>query len=316
LRTPEQIAYDAAFQAHVRKGDVQAALSTGSDTDGGYTAPIEWDRTIQDKLKLVSPIRTIADVKSTTKRGWTKLLNDREIGSGWVGETAARPQTTTPHLIPYAVPIGEIYANPAATQDLLDDSEINIEKWLAEEVEYEFSRQEGIAFVNGDGVNKPRGLLQYTAAGVHPWGAIPEIKSGVAATVGTGDTLIDLVHDLPAQLAADASFLMNRNTVGRIRKMKDGQGNYMWQPSLQQGQPQTLMGYRLVEASDMPNADAGAIPIVFGDFRRGYLIVDRFGVRVLRDPYTNKPYVLFYTTKRVGGIVQDPTVLRYFRVGA
>lgn len=324
---PKDKAYTDTFMAYFMAGDresevraaqktgIRAALSEGVPANGGYTVPVEWDRTIVDRLKLVSPIRQLAQTVTTTKRGWTKLLNDRTVGSGWVGETAARPETSTPQLTPLSFAVGEIYANPSATQDLLDDSEINIEQWLAGEVETEFSRQEGIAFVAGNGTNKPQGLLTYTDNSIHPWGPIAAVNSGNASAL-TPDGIINLINDLPSAYIPNARFIMNRKTIGALRKFKDGQGNFLWQPSYALGQPQTIAGYPLTEVPDMPDVAANSIPIMFGDFQRGYLIIDRMGVRVLRDPYTNKPYVMFYTTKRVGGGVQNPDVLRYHKVAA
>lgn len=315
IRDPE---YSGAFLAHMRKGEVQAAMSRGSDADGGYTAPIEWDRTITDKLKIVSPMRQLATVQTISAAGFKKLFNDRAIGSGWVGETAARSQTSTPQLGSVDFVPGEIYANPAATQQLLDDSEVNIEQWLANEVEVEFARQEGIAFISGDGTNKPFGLYAYAtgggAASRHPWGVIPDVNA--AGAVVATDDIIGLIYDLPAELTANARFLMNRLTQSKIRKLKDTTNNYIWQPSFTAGQPATLAGFPVTEEANMVDIAASARPIAFGDFRRGYLVIDRIGVRVLRDPFTNKPYVHFYTTKRVGGGVQDPTCIRFLKMAA
>ncbi len=315
--------YAKAFDRFFRKGDEagleaalaagpQAAMNVGTPEDGGYTAPIEWDRTIVDALKIVSPMRSIATVQTISGRGFTKLYNDRATASGWVGETAARPETVAAKFQQVTFETGEIYANPAATQRLLDDSEVNIESWLAGEVETEFAYQEGIAFVSGDGVNKPKGLLTYTAGNSHPWGAIPSVGSGSVGELTT-DGLIDLVYDLPSERTPNARFTMNRKTQGEIRKLKDGQGNYIWQPGLVAGQPATVLGFPVTEMAAMPDIAAGSIPVVFGDFT-GYLVVDRMGIRILRDPYSNKPFVQFYTTKRVGGGVVDPTKLRYHLV--
>jgi len=313
-RTQADIEYEKAFRSYFKTGDVQAALSVGSAPDGGYTAPVEWDRTIIDALKIVSPMRQLAQVMQIGGAGFTRLVNDRAVGSGWVGETAPRPQTSTPTLTPLTFTPGEIYANPAATQQILDDSEIDIEAWLAGEVDTEFARQEGIAFVSGDGVNKPFGLLSYVdggpAATRHPWGVIPDVPAATPGTIGPED-IVNIIYDLPGELSANARFLANRNTIARIRLLRDTAGNFLWQPSLQAGQPATLMGYPITEDANMPDVAAGARPLAFGDFRRGYLIIDRTGIRVLRDPYSNKPYVMFYTTRRVGGGVQDPTVLRF-----
>jgi HK97 family phage major capsid protein len=311
--------YSAAFSAHMKKGDVQAALNKGTAAEGGYLAPIEWDRTITDRLIRVSPMRSIATVQNISTAGFSKLFNNRGTTSGWVGETDPRPNTGTPTFSPLTFTPGEIYANPAATQQMLDDSEVDLEAWLAGEVETEFSYQEGIAFLTGNGVNKPRGILTYVtggaAAAVHPWGAIATVPTLAAAAV-TADSIIDLITALPNEYSADAKFVMNRNTQAAFRKLKDGQNNYLWQPSFQAGQPATLADYGIVDMPGMPDVAANAVPALFGDFKRGYLIVDRTGVRVLRDPYTNKPYVQFYTTKRVGGGVQNPDVIKALKVSA
>lgn len=311
--------YNSSFEAHMRKGDVQAALNKGTADEGGYLTPVEWDRTITDKLRDESPMRQLAQVQVTSKAGWKKLFNMGGAGSGWVGETAARPETATPVLAELGFGHGEIYANPAATQQILDDAEINIEAWLASEVQAEFAEQEGVAFISGDGVNKPAGILTYVTGGSnaakHPFGAIKAINSGAAADISS-DAVLDLIYGLPKKYRQGAQFLTNNLTIAKVRKLKDGQGNYLWQPSAQAGQPATLHGYGLAEDENMPDVAANALPILFGDFKRGYLIIDRMGIRVLRDPYTKKPYVLFYTTKRVGGGVQNPECLRALKVAA
>lgn len=311
--------YTESFNAHMRKGDVQAALNKGTAEEGGFLTPVEWDRTITDRLRDESPMRELAQVQPTSKAGWSKLFNMGGTGSGWVGETDARPETATPVLASLGFGHGEIYANPAATQQLLDDSEINIEAWLAAEVQAEFAEQEGAAFISGDGVKKPAGILTYVTGGAnaakHPFGAIQAINSGAATDISS-DAVLDLIYGLPKKYRQNARFLTNNLTIAKLRKLKDGQGNYLWQPSAQAGQPATLHGYGLAEDENMPDVAANAIPVLFGDYKRGYLIIDRMGVRVLRDPYTKKPYVLFYTTKRVGGGVQNPECLRALKVAA
>jgi HK97 family phage major capsid protein len=311
--------YTDAFQSHFKKGDVQAALNKGADNEGGYLAPVEWDRTITDKLVLVSPMRQLATVTPVSGAGLTKLFNLGGTASGWVGETAARPQTNTGTFASLGFGWGEIYANPAATQQILDDSAINLEAWLAGEVETEFAKQEGAAFFSGDGANKPFGILTYVTGGAnaakHPFGAIKAVNSGDAAAI-TADGILDLVYDLPSAFTGNARFSMNRKTQGVIRKLKDGQGNYLWQPSYVAGQPATVVGFPVTEAPDMPDVAANALPVLFGDFKRTYTVFDRVGVRVLRDPFTAKPYVLFYTTKRVGGGVHNPEPMRALKVAA
>ena len=308
--------YSDAFRAHIKKGAISAALNKGADSEGGYLAPSEWDRTITDKLVLVSPMRQIASVQTISTAGFSKLFNLKGTSSGWVGETDARTGTNTAEFGSLTYTTGEIYANPAATQQMLDDAQVNLEAWLAGEVEQEFAKQEGAAFVSGDGTNKPRGFLTYGegAANPHPIGDIEEILSGDAAGVTT-EGLIDLVYSLPSAFTGGARFVMNRNTEAKVRKLVDGQGNYIWQPSFQSGVPATLLGYAVTEMPDMPDVAEDALSIAFGDFRRAYLIVDRVGVRVLRDPYTNKPYVSFYTTKRVGGGLLHPEPIKLMKIG-
>lgn len=316
---PVDAEYTDAFKAWFKRETVQAALTKGNDADGGYLAPVEWDRTIQQRLTTLSPMRDIAQIQEISGPGFRKLINTTGFGSGWVGETAARPMTSTGQMQPLDFTVGELYANPAATQQILDDAAIDLEAWIASEVETEFSLQEGVAFVAGDGVNKPRGFLTYAtggaAAAVHPAGAIP-VVTAQSATAVTADNLIDLVYALPGQLAQNARFVMNRNSMAGARKLKDTTGNYLWQPSLQAGSPSQLLGYPVTEMAAMPTPAANALPVAFGDFRRGYLIIDRIGLRMLRDAYTNKPFVHFYTTKRVGGGVVDPQAIRILKMAA
>ena len=309
--------YTGAFSSHMKRGEVNAALNKGVASEGGYLAPTEWDRTITDRLISVSPMRAIAAVQKISTAGFTKLFNNRGTTSGWVGEAAARPQTNTPTFGSLAYTPGEIYANPAATQQMLDDAEVDLETWLAGEVETEFAYQEGLAFLAGTGVSRPNGILTYITGGAnaatHPWGDIKAVNSGAAAAI-TADSIVSLIYALPSEYTANARFVMNRSTQAAIRKLKDGQGNYLWQPSFVAGQPATIAGYGVTEMAGMPDVAASAKAVLFGDFKRGYLIVDRTGVRVLRDPFTNKPYVHFYTTKRVGGGLLNPDVIKALNI--
>ena len=311
--------YSTAFAAHFRRGEVQAALNKGANDEGGYLTPVEWDRTITNKLTILSDMRSLATVQPCSGAGLTKLFNMGGTASGWVGEAAARPATNTSTFASLSFGWGEIYANPAATQQILDDSEINLESWLAGEVELEFAKQEGSAFFSGDGANKPFGILTYVTGGAnaakHPFGAIKVVNSGDAALI-KADGIIDLIYDLPSAYTANAQFTMNRKTLGAIRKLKDGQGNYLWQPSYVVGQPSTLAGFAVKEVAAIPDVAANAIAALFGDFRQTYTVFDRVGVRVLRDPFTNKPYIQFYTTKRVGGGVHNPEPMRALKIAA
>jgi len=316
---PADPEYVGAFKAHMRKGDVQSAMTKGTAEDGGYLAPVEWDRTITGKLKEVSPIRANARIQSITGAGFKKLFTDRAVGSGWVGETASRPATSTPQIASLDFPLGEIYANPAISQQLLDDAAIDLEQWISDEVETEFGRQENIAFLAGNGINKPHGILTYVEgaanAARHPWGAIKAVASGDAAKL-TADGFINLFYSIPTAYRAGAKLYTNRLSQGAMRRLKDGQGNYLWQPSFQAGQPATLGGESIVEIPDMPDVAADNIVALYGNMSETYLVVDRVGIRVLRDPYTNKPFVHFYTTKRVGGGVFNPDPMRALKVAA
>lgn len=332
--------YTQSFDAYARRGDraveavsklrdanetgerhaIQASMSSGDSSAGGYLAPTEWDRTIAKAQRAKSPMRRLAQVVNTTVGAYSTIWNDNAWGSGWVGETAARPQTTTPTLATITFGHGEIYANPAITQRLLDDAQFNVEDWLAGEVSDVFDRQEGIAFLSGDGVNKPFGLLQYVAGGAaasqHPAGPLTVVNSGSASALGGPDTLIDFKYGLPAPYRQNAKWLMNSQTAAAIAKLKDSTGAYMWREGLAEDQPSTLLGRPVEIDEGMPSIGAGNLPIAFGDFAAGYVINDRTGIRVLRDPYTSKPFVLFYTTKRVGGGVKDPNAIRLMKIAA
>ncbi len=305
-----------AFDGYVRRGDEQAlrgieqkAHSYASGPDGGYLAPATVEGEILRRLANVSPIRSLATVRTISSGTYKKAFSTTGPASGWVAETAARPQGASPTLAELSFPAMELYAMPAATQTLLDDAIVDIDQWIAEEVESAFAEQEGAAFVTGDGVDKPKGFLAYpmVADASWSWGNIGVLDTGAAGAFpasNPSDVLVDLVYALKAGYRQNASFVMNRKTQGAIRKFKDANGNYLWQPPAAAGAPATLLGFPLVEAEDMPDIANNAVSIAFGDFRRGYLVVDRAGVRILRDPYSAKPYVLFYTTKRVGGGVQ------------
>ena len=327
--TQEQREYETAFSNFMRNGDesgVQAArinnaMSVGTDEDGGFLAPVEWDRSITDALVEISPMRQYATVANATGQGFRRIYNVRGTASGWVGESADRDETGTPTLKAYDFAFGEIYANPGITARLLQDADFDIGAWLEDEVNTEFAYQEGVAFISGDGVNKPRGILTFDATTEnalavdkrHPLGPVSEVNTEAAADLSV-DGILDLASDLPAERSGGAGYYANRKTIGRVRKMKDSEGRPIWQPSLEAGTPANLNGHACRELSGMPDIAANAIPLIFGNVANGYRVFDRAGTFVLRDPYTKKPNVLFYTTKRVGGGVWDPSWLRYQRV--
>ncbi|MCO6048634.1 phage major capsid protein [Mesorhizobium sp. RP14(2022)] len=324
--TPSE--HKSAFEAYVRGGDEAAiraldtkAMSYGSGQDGGYLVPPETEAEIGKRLASLSPIRALATVRQVSTALLKKPFSVSGPATGWVAETAARPQTASATLTELQFPTVELYAMPAATQALLEDAVVDLDQWISDEVEAAFAEQEGKAFVVGDGLNKPKGFL--TTPNVHEgdwtWGSLGYVPTGVAGALpasNPSDVLIDLVYALKAGYRQNANWLMNRKVQAAVRKLKDADGNYLWSPPAQAGGRASLMGFGLVEAEDMPDAAANATPIAFGDFARGYLIVDRAGVRVLRDPYSAKPYVLFYTTKRVGGGVQDFDAIKLLKYSA
>ena len=327
-RSHVELEHRAAFDAYVRQGEAAGlkrleakALSVGSSADGGYLVPQDTEFEIGRRLAEVSPIRAIAGNRQVSTTVYRKPFLITGAAVGWVGETAARAQTDSPTLAELSFPTMELYAMPAATQPLLDDSAVNIDEWLASEIDTAFAEQEGAAFVSGDGTNKPKGFLAYgtVAESSWAWGSLGYVISGAAADFpasNPSDPLLDLVYAVKSGYRQNGRFVMNRRTQSEIRKMKDANGNYLWQPPAQAGGQASLMGFPLVEAEDMPDIGAGNFPIAFGDFRRGYLVVDRMGVRVLRDPYSAKPYVLFYVTKRVGGGVQDFDAIKLLKIAA
>jgi len=319
--------HKGAFEAYMRTGDdrlIRAldtkAMSYGSGQDGGYLVPNETEAEIGKRLAELSPIRSIAAVRQVSAAVLKKPFSVSGPAVGWVAETASRPQTNTATLAELSFPTMELYAMPAATASLLEDTVVDLDQWISSEVEAAFAEQEGQAFVLGDGTNKPKGFLDYTkvAEASWVWGQIGYVATGVSGELpedDPSDILIDLVYALKSGYRQNANWVMNRKTQASIRKLKDADGNYLWQPPAAPGSRAMLMGFPLVEAEDMPDAAANTTPIAFGDFGRGYLIVDRTGVRVLRDPYSAKPYVLFYTTKRVGGGVQDFDAIKLLKYG-
>ena len=312
--------YKAAFSAYVKRGE-EKALSVGSNTDGGYLVPVETDTEITRLMTAISPIRSIASVRKVSTAIYKKPVTTTGPATGWVAETASRPQTNSQSIDALSFPTAELYAMPAATAQFLDDAAVDVGQWIADEVNAAFAQQEGTAFVTGNGTNKPKGFLAETtiAEASWSWGKLGYVATGVSGDLpasNKSDVLIDLVYALKSGYRQNASFVMNRKTQAVLRKLKDDGGNYLWQPAATADGKATLMGFPLVEAEDMPDIAAGSYSIAFGDFRRGYLVVDRTGVNVLRDPYSAKPYVLFYTTKRVGGGVQNYDAIKLLKFAA
>jgi len=299
------------------------AMSGASDAAGGYAVPEELDSRIEKTLTAISPIRGIANVVKVGSAGYRKLVTTGGTPSGWVSETAARPETGTPAFQEIAPPFGELYANPAASQAMLDDAAFDVEAWLAGEIATEFARAEGAAFVSGNGASRPLGFLAAPSSGaidsVRPFGTLQFLSTGVAGgfpAANPQDKLIDLVQALRSPYRQGAVFVMNSATASTIRKFKTADGAFLWAPGLVAGQPDTLLGYPVVEAEDMPDVAANALSVAFGNFRAGYLIAERAETQILRDPYSNKPFVHFYATRRVGGQVMNSEAIKLLKFAA
>lgn len=304
--------YKAAFESFLRKGeqamnaDEIKALSVGTDPDGGYTVFPDLNGRIALKVFETSPMRAYASIQVISTDALEGLFDLNEASAGWVGETDARSETNTPQIGKWRIPVNEVYAAPRATQKILDDAAINMEAWLAAKVADKFARVESAAFVNGSGVNQPRGFLTYTAGTTLP-GQIEQVKTGAAGVFISGvtapDVLVNALYSLKAPYRMNATWFMNRATTKLTRYLKDTTGQYIWQPGMQAGLPSTLLGYPVASFEDMPDPATGSLSIAVGDMREAYQIVDRVGIRTLRDPYSSKPYITFYSTKRVGGDV-------------
>lgn len=321
-------AYKQSLRAYLRRGDRDAsydvkAMSVGSDPDGGVTVTPDMSGRIVKKVYESSPVRLYASQQSISSDALEGLRDTDEAAQGWVGETGSRSATTSPTFAKWRIPAHEQYAMPEATQSLLDDSSINIEQWLADKVADKFGREENKAFVTGNGVGKPRGFASYTTAATadssRAWGTIEHVASGTNGSWGTApngsDKLVDLVHKMNPNYFQGAIFAMNKLTLGSARQLK-ANSEYIWLPSMQAGVPSQLLGFPVAVFEDMASySTTDALAVAFGNFGIGYQVVDRIGIRTLRDPYTNKPYVRFYSTKRVGGDVVHFEAIKFLKFG-
>lgn len=308
-----------AFINYVRRGvegDLsyleQKALSVGTDADGGYLVTPQVSENMTRKIFETSPLRQLASVATISSDSLEIIEDNEEAGAAWAAsEVAAVTESTTPQIGKITIDAYELVAQPKATQKLIDDASVDIEAWLTQKLAEVFSRRENTAFITGDGTAKPKGILAY-AAGTGA-NQIEQLNSGTSAVV-TADSLIRLFYALKDEYARNATFLMNRSTAQAVRLLKDTTNQYIWNPGLAAGTPDTLMGVPVALASDMPVPAANALSVAVGDFRRAYQIVDRTGVRILRDPYTEKPFVKFYSTKRVGGQVINFEALKILKL--
>jgi len=278
-------------------------LASDSDPDGGYWMTSEISDQAIKKVYETSPMRNIATVETISTDALEIPEDLNEADSGWTSERSARTETNTPQIGVRRIPVHELYAMPKATQTLLDDSRIDVESWLSMKIADKMARIENSAFINGDGSGKPRGILTYSAGGTNP-GQVQQINSQGASAL-TADGLRALFYALKSPYIPNARWMMSRSAIEEVSKLKDSSGGYIWQPGFQEGEPQTLLGHPIERMEDMPQVAANSLSVAFGDFRQAYTIVDRFGLRVLRDPFSSKPFVLFYTTKRTGADVTN-----------
>lgn len=322
-----QSEHKEAFSRFIRKGDEsglseleQKSMQIGIDADGGFALPTELNTDILSAMRNEVTMRQECTVITVGSSDWKKLVNEGGTSSGWVGETEQRKGTNTPKVGILTPVWGEIYGNPSATQTMLDDAFFNVESFINDELTVEFKEKEEEAFTVGDAVKKPRGFLSYETDDKtdkdRDWGKLQKITAGAASI--SADDIISLTYSLRTPYRAGAKFMLNGQSLLAVRLLKDDDGNYLWQPGLQAGQPSSLSGFAIAENEQMPDIgdESGKAPIAFGNFKRGYYIFDRIGIRMLRDPYTNKPFVSFYTTKRVGGMLHDSNAIKLLTVTA
>ncbi|WP_166416363.1 phage major capsid protein [Cochlodiniinecator piscidefendens] len=322
-----EVPHQKAFGSYLRCGDDDAlrglelegkAMSSAVSADGGYLVDPQTANTVKSVLNSTASLRSIASVVNVEATSYDVLIDRTDVGAGWANETAASAETDTPQIDRITIPLNELSALPKASQRLLDDAAFDIEGWLAGRIADKFSRAEAAAFVNGDGIDKPTGFLTHTsvAEASWSWGNLGYIATGVDGDfdgASPADAIVDLVYALGAQYRANASFVMNSKTAGAVRKMKDADGRFLWSDGLAAGEPARLMGYPVLIAEDMPDIASDANAVAFGDFNAGYTIAERPDLRVLRDPFSAKPHVLFYATKRVGGDVSDFAAIKVLK---
>ena len=313
-----------AFNAYLRSGDDDAlrglelegkSLSTAVNSDGGYLVDPQTAEQIQSVLRSTASLRAVASVVNVEATTYDVLIDHTEVGSGWATEAGSVTETDTPSIDRISIPLHELSALPKASQRLLDDSAFDVEGWLAGRIADKFARAEAAAFVNGDGIDKPTGFLTHSKVddASWAWGDLGYVATGFDGAIGNGDAIIDLVYALGAEYRANASFVMNSKTAGLLRKLKDNDGRFLWSDGLSAGEPARLLGYPVVIAEDMPDVASDAYALAFGDFAAGYTIAERPDLRILRDPFSAKPHVLFYATKRVGGDVSDFAAIKLLK---
>ncbi len=319
-----EVPHRKAFEAYVRSGDDDGlrglelegkAMSTAVAADGGYLVDPQTAESIRSVLNSTASLRQVASVVKVEATSYDVLIDTTDVGSGWASELAATAETATPAIERITIPLHELSALPKVSQRLLDDSAFDIEGWLAGRIADRFARAEAAAFINGDGVDKPTGFLSHPQVdnALWAWGSIGYVPTGVDGDFGSADKIVELVYALGAQYRANGTFVMNSKTAGQVRKLKDADGRFLWSDGLAAGEPARLMGYPVLIAEDMPDISSLGAAIAFGDFEAGYTVAERPDLRILRDPFSAKPNVLFYATKRVGGDVSDFAAIKLLK---
>lgn len=317
--TEKKTAHSKLLDGYLRKGRTPSAeefkaMSVDSDEDGGFLVSPEMSNEIVKQVYESSPMRELSSVITISSDSFKILQDLSEAGAGWVGEIESRSETSTPSFKEIMIPVHELQAMPKATQKLLDDASIDIESYLAGQVAEKFKRSENTAFVSGNGVNKPKGILSYTAG--TSFGEIEQVTTAGSLAIAADD-MMEICYKLKGAYKPNAKWLMKRETVKVLRKLKGSDGQYLWAPGVNGLAPSMFLGHEIFEADDMQaQGVANNLAIAFGDFKQGYQIVDRMGIRVIRDIYTAKPHVLFYTTKRVGGGVKNFEAIKLLKVKA
>lgn len=318
--------YKAAMDGYLRTSEVKAVtLQVGQDPAGGYLVTPDATGRMVRKIYESTPMRQLANVVTIGTDALEGPIDNGEMDAAWVGETQTRAQTDAPQLGMWRIPVHELYAYPKVTQKLLEDAKIDIEAWLADKAVSKFSRKENAGFINGNGVNKPRGILDYataaTADDTRAWGTFEHILTGsdgsFGATTNGTDKLLDLIYAVKAHYRQNGTFLAARRTIGGIRKLKDGQGNYAYGLGLREGAlVETIFGHPVVDGEDMPAyTTADALAIAFGDFAEAYTIVDRLGFAVIRDNITQPGFVKYHMRKRVGGGATNFEAVKFLKFG-
>jgi HK97 family phage major capsid protein len=323
-RAENDAPHQKAFGAYLRTGeddglrslDVESkSMSTSVAADGGFLVDPQTADTIRNTLSATASIRAIANVVTVDATSFDVLIDHTEMGAGWASETGTLSETDSPQIDRISIPLHELSALPKASQRLLDDSAFDIEGWLAQRIADRFARYEADAFITGDGIEKPMGLMSYptVTADAWTWGNLAYVPTGEDGAITNADAIIDLVYSLGAQYRANGAFVMNSRTAGTVRKLKDADGRFLWSDGLAAGEPARLLGYPVLIAEDMPDVATDSFSIAFGDFAAGYTVAERPDLRVLRDPFSAKPHVLFYATKRVGGAVSDFAAIKLLK---